>query len=119
MASDVEQEYNTLCLRARSVDIRPDNVSSSPQVRKNLRSQSGIPCSKHKIPNHECKECLHIPICDKLPNGKLPTYLDILAYILYNQSMDSQNKVNISIITSDLILHWIYCNVYTITRKAV
>ena len=69
-------------------------------------------CKTHKNAEYvtSCSECLLFPLQDSLPNGKLPTTGQVFWYYLPVNKEDSR-KNNVTDVASDIMLHWISCNI--------
>ena len=67
----------------------------------------------------DCSDCLTIQVFECLPNGKLPNHSEVLDYFLYLQCSYPRMRVDMQNLTHELMLHWIYCNVYTVSIKTV
>ena len=71
--------------------------------------------------NTSCQSCIKFEFKDQFEDGKLPTVKMVLEYLItvrYNSKGKRYNSSNYEV-ASDLILHWIYCNVYTISVVSV
>ena len=64
-------------------------------------------------------KCLTFESVDCLPNGHLPTGYEVLRYLLCVKVSNSGRKINNEIIKVELVLHWIYCNVYSEQSRQV
>ena len=73
--------------------------------------------SKADIGTSECnKDCIDFPVT----HGKLRTLQQTIAYFLTCQDNDMGHKKNLTRNSClDVMLHWVYCNVYTVTYKTV
>ena len=114
-AMDVElddvEEYNSLITRSKV-------HSRIPTIQNDMQS-TGLFCNNHKNVNERsCTECLLFSLQDSLQNGKLPTTGQVLSY-LFTVNQNNFGKDNLVNITSDIMLHWILCNVYTVTQITV
>ena len=113
------EEYDILVTRATTYG-RPqiDNATSTPQ-RKSGHKNNYIACKEHsKQMEKGCEECIYLCYQGVLPHGRLPTLKQVISYILH-VNMNNFGKNNYADIASDIMIHWISCNIYTITRKAV
>ena len=129
---DEEAQYNTLVTRAREYEIQEETFTSSTPKPKILKRNSNfLKCKEHsnianlrwETINENCKSCLNFEMKLKLKNGVLPRNKDVLEYLL-TIKMDSSGQHNSNNherqCAMDVILQWIYCNVYptTITPTA-
>ena len=65
--------------------------------------------------NEECDKCVILTNAESLPNGKLSSGGQILSFLTSRIQTDPGHKKD-SVLhetTLHLMLHWIYCNVYT------
>ena len=74
----------------------------------------GLFCKTHKNAKYvtSCSECLLFPLQDALPNAWLPTTGQVFSYYLAVNKEHSEEN-NVADVASDIILHWISCNIYT------
>ena len=49
-----------------------------------------------------------------LLTGRLPNHAQVLGYLLHCQKNDSKKNLPIHNVAKDLVLHWVYCTIYTI-----
>ena len=118
-------EYDALITRSkihsRVCHEEKQEISSTSKSRKSPRRKYAIHCMQHDKQAHvplNCSDCVAISMELSLPNGRLPTNGQVLAYsFTINQKHPGVN--NFENICLDVMLHWISCNVYTITKKAV
>ena len=70
-----------------------------------------------------CETCFVLPIQEYLPNGRLPTAEQVLGYLFFQNEQNKQfgilGRSCVRDVAGDLLCHWINCNVYTKTIKAV
>ena len=94
----------------------------------NLRKKRFFLCKDHHaLPQQwkqdihgNCSKCLNYDLADHLPNGILPTGHELLEYILTLGSSNTGKHSNISLLAAkDLVLHWIFCNVYPTNTRTV
>lgn len=130
--------YNILVTRAATYHINKNLVevtSSSPNEisKKSKRNATFIKCKAHnpqskkndkwKHENSLCSSCILFSPSEHLPNGVLPTRRAILENLMTLRTDISQrNKENASpswILSRDIVLHWIFCNLYPKTPNAV
>ena len=121
-------EYDALITRSkmhsRVCHEEKQEISSTSKSCKSPRriyAIHAIHCMQHDKQAHvplNCSDCVAISMELSLPNGRLPTNGQVLAYsFTINQKHPGVNTFeNICL---DVMLHWISCNVYTITKKAV
>ena len=77
----------------------------------------GIFCKTHKNAKYvtSCPECLLCPLQDSLTNGWFPTAVQAFScYLTVNKEHSEKNIV--TDVASDITLHWISCDIYTMTR---
>ena len=115
-----DKEFNFLVTRAnfnqRKIAQDPE-MSLSQNNRKTPYKSKFISCSAHhSSPNKTCSECITFPIQETLPNGKLPTVKQVLAYYFY---VTNTEGVDFNTVAADVMIHWIVCNVYTKCLKSV
>ena len=76
-----------------------------------------------KSENSNCQSCILFCPSEQFPNGVLPTRKAIIESILYlkdNASGDGQNQASICwLVSKDVALHWIFCNVYPKSPQSV
>ena len=117
------REYDALITRSkihsRVCHEEKQEISSTSKLLKSLRRKYAIHCMQHDKQGHvplNCSDCVAISMELSLPNGRLPTNGQVLAYsFTINQKHPGVN--NFENICLDVRLHWISCNVYTITKK--
>lgn len=126
---DVE-EMETLVTRA-SIYSRELGMSSSTSnqmiSKSSIRNSAFLKCKEHMQSknwtdiNSACSNCLKYSVnCEHLSNGILPRGKDVLSYLLSLKCSNSGKSVNsIHDCAMDLVLHWIYCNIYPISIAAV
>ena len=125
--NDTNEEYNLLVTRAKTycepVPTSEDTLQYGPK-RKSTRKRHVIQCKLHHKQkwNIECDNCSDCIKCieNTLPNGRLPTLQVVLDYLFELRSNAQDRGASIEGQAAlDIMNHWIYCNVYTISRKAV
>ena len=87
----------------------------SPGTRTATDKDSFLTYKDHqttKLCINTCDKCILLSKQEKLPQGWLPTTSQVLAYYL---TMNKNNiKTNSLVdVCSDVMLHWVLCNVYT------
>ena len=123
-----DNEYEMLVTHSgaylrKSVDLQNE---TGKQRRKSSR-KSHILCKNHYskantwiLDCSNCVDCIYFPCTPELPNGKLPTLKQTLAYTLTCQDNDLGHKKKLTHNSPlDLMLHWIYCNIYTVSYVTV
>ena len=127
--NDMDQEFNSLVTRFNVYDHQEAsntsgrvNIVTSTPVRPGTRTatdkDSFIPCKDHqttKLCIKTCDKCILLLEQEKLPQGWLPTTSQVLAYylIMNKNNVKTNNLVDVC---SDVMLHWVLCNVYTVTH---
>ena len=124
------KEYNVLITRAQTyqkteIDDKPNTKEAKKQLNRN---KTYILCETHEKEfnhkwNNESKNCVKC-ICfqheNHLPKEKLPTNKQVLSHLFYVvEKQKGQHKNPYAEVASDLMLQWIYCNIYTISEKHV
>ena len=101
------------------------NIVTSTPVRPGTRTaidkDSFLRCKDHqstKLCIKTCDKCILLLEQEKLPQGRLSTTSQVLAYYL---TMNKNNVKTNNLVDaySDVMLHWVLRNVYTVTQKAV
>ena len=128
--NDDIEEMEVLVTRA-SQYCRPTETCSTPYQGKNkssIRNSAYLKCKEHDYNssknwtevNTACSSCLKYSTSSEgLCNGVLPRGKDVLSYVLSLKRMNSGKKINNEHeCAMDLVLHWIYCNVYPISIAA-
>ena len=116
-------EYNLLITQSKAhfrMTAGSSEIESTP-VRKSDRNEKyGFFCKTHKNEKYvtSCSECLLFPLQDSLPNSRLPTTGQVFSYYL-TVNNEHTGKSNVTDVASDIILHWISCNIYTMTCRSV
>ena len=130
--------YNILVTRAATYHITKNSVevtSSSPNdiSKRSKRNAIFLKCKTHnpqskkndkwKPENSSCTSCILFSPSKHLPNSILPTRRAILENLMTLRSDISQrNKANASpswILSKDIVLHWIFCNLYPKSPNAI
>ena len=122
VSSESDDEYNSLVTRSKFYSRPQTDISASTPVRKSTRvGKNLLLCKEHndskQVPG-VCTECISFPVQESLPNGRLPTTGQVMSYML-TLNENNPGKNNILDVASDIILHWISCNIYTKARKNV
>ena len=135
--SEENCEFNELHTRAaayqKQLDLSSNTIcNSSPQ--KSARNKVYLKCKIHNPKkkkedswckeNEKCKSCVKFNSLDEFQNGKLPRFKDVLERLL-TLKLEQANKGQIvrtdsyRETTTEIIIHWIYCNVYPLSINAV
>lgn len=126
---ETDAEFDFLVTRAQfhqrsAPEIHSEKSGPSRKVVNYLTKF--VSCSRHKnceTPDRSCETCVVLPSQDRLPNGKLPTTEQVLGYLYYQNEQNRQMGVLgascVREVAGDLLCHWINCNIYTKTLKAV
>ena len=127
-SEDTQSEMEVLKTRALSYEkqyFTDEPTSSSPATTKmkNLPLRNiFITCREHSTVvkwseiNNKYTKCVKYDISETLKNGNLPRQKDVLALLLtlkhdnLGRSANCERECAIQV-----CLHWIYCNVYTIS----
>ena len=122
-------EYEMMVTRSGLLYLNQveEDPPTSKQNRKSSRRNHFILCKTHYSKANiwtsecnNCKDCVDFPVTHELPNGKLPTLQQTIAYFLTCQDNDMCHEKNVTRNSClDVMLHWVYCNVYTVTYKTV
>ena len=92
---------------------------------KTVQSKTFLKCRKHddnkswSFTNTNCSDCLFFAFVKEFPNGKLPLCIDVLSVILTKGKCNIGKPIEWRDIAMDLILHWVFCSVYTKSVKIV
>ena len=123
--SDIEygEEYHLLVTRAKCHRMELDSDSgascSTPKPKRKHDNLAKFLLSGYhnSVVIKGCRKCLVFPMQESLPNGSLPITKQVLSYLFYMTSSNSGQQRVVRIVASDIILHWISCNIYTVTLK--
>ena len=123
-ATDLE-EYTLLTTRSKSykhIDFSSINPSVSVKRKVSTRKTYALQCKNHDGQTWS-KLCDYCPDCNlfkliPLPNGKLPSVEAVMGYLFMIRSNELGTNVELNV-AKDLMLHWVYCNVYTLTLNHV
>ena len=70
--------------------------------------------------NSSCNSCIRYVHRESLPNGILPGVKHVLEYIMTLKHINTGKHVNTtSICAQDIIMQWVYCNVYATDKRSV
>ena len=123
---DEEDVFLTLQTRAASF-IKQIPPTSEPVKRSGKRNAAYLKCVDHNPPskkndkwkpeNNSCPSCILFNATESLPNGVLPTRKSILENVQYFKDLascegQSQQASPTWLVSKDIDLHWIFCNVY-------
>ena len=130
--SATDDEINALVTRA---GVYKDSLTlnSSTPKRKIARRNQFMKCKLHfqvnktstqdswLIENTNCSDCVRFEVRNALPNGLLPNKKEVIEYMItLNEDYIGQQNVNTNRLCSlDLMLHWLYSNVYPKNDKKV
>ena len=133
--NDNEDEYLTLITRAQEYQRSCDNPLSSPS--SSTKKKSPLPkrnsmylkCKAHTTTqkndkwsqeNTTCSSCLKYEIREEFRPGLLPLEKDVLEYLLTLKSKQwGKQQGNATLVSKDIKLHWVYCNVYTLSVRQI
>ena len=106
-----------------------ENGNSNKITRKkSCRNNIFLQCKKHStefqdkwhIDSENCEKCINLSINSELPNWKLPKEGNVLLVMLKSLREDPGHKTSpLTNMSLDLMLHWIYCNIYIQSYKTV
>ena len=139
--SEENCEFNELQTRAaayqKQMDFSSNTVcNSSPQ--KSARNKVYLPCKIHNPKsktkkedswckeNEQCSSCVKFNSLGEFQTGKLPRFKDVLERILTLRLEQSNSNKGETVkkdsyreTFKEIIIHWIYCNLYPLTINAV
>ena len=110
-------EYNPLITRSKAhfqVTAGSSEIKSTPVRKSDRNEEYGLFCKTHKNTKH--LECLLLPLQDSFPNGQVPTTGQVFSYHLTVNKQRS-GKNNVTNVASEIMLHWISCDIYTMTCR--
>ena len=119
---DDDWECDLLITRSGYYDRKShDNTELDKTPGKNVTRKENtncyILCYEHKTIVMDCENCFLSTVEKSLPNGRLPSTKQVLSYLFHrfdkNFGQQQMNIIRYAII--GVILHWISCNVYTIS----
>ena len=125
-----QDDYDNLITRCgiyKKMNVE-EKSSSKASRKKSNRNNIFLQCKKHSIEfqdkwhieSESCEKCINLSINAELPNGRLPKKGHILSLILQSLRDDPGHRTSpLTNISLDLMLHWIYCNIYTQSYKTV
>ena len=124
-----QDDYQSLVTRAGEYSRDEPQEEAEPEVpakkSKVTPSKSFLKCREHddnkpwSITNKNCNDCLFFPFVKNFPNGKLPLGIDVLSVILTEGKTNKGKSIEWQDIAMDLILHWVFCSVYTKSVRVV
>ena len=112
-----------------SGDLRNESTaaSSSRKSSRNLKSRH-FKCKVHDTSNASgwteenstCDFCLRLEHREQLPNGILPRQKHVVEYILTLKHVNFGKQIDFNrLAAQDIIMQWVYCNVYTADVRTV
>ena len=126
-----QDDFNSLitCCRTylKKTDSENGNLNKIPR-KKSFRNNIFLHCKRHStefqdkwhIDIENCEKSINLSSNSELPNGKLPKKGSVLSVMLKGLREDPGHKTSpLTNISLDLMLHWIYCNIYTQSYKTV
>ena len=122
---DYYDDYQNLITRAREYKNNESAKQTPAKKSKTVQSKTFLKCREHddnkswSITNSNCSNCIFFPFVKEFPNGKLPLCIDVLSVILTEGKANRGKPIDWQDIAVDLILHWLFCSVYTMSIKAV
>ena len=124
---DYHEDYQNLITRAGEYTrCEPqESVETPAKKSKVVHSKTFLKCREHddnkpwSITNTDCSDCLFFAFVKEFPNGKLPLGIDVLSVILTEGKSNKGKAIEWQDIAMDLILHWVFCSVYTKSVKVV
>ena len=113
-------EKGFLCTRSSEYKIAVKTIAPNGKSKKiNLCKKRVFTCKEYnavewKTEIHDqCSKCLKYESVDYFQNDHLPTRHEVLQYLLCVKSSNCGQKVNNEmIVAEELVLYWMYCNVY-------
>ena len=101
----------------KKTDFENGNLNKIPR-KKYCRNNIFLPCKNHstefqdkwQIDSENCEKCINLSINSGLPNWKLPKEGNVLLVML--KSLREDPGPPLTNMSLDLMLHWIYCNIY-------
>lgn len=100
--------------------------TSNPKAKSSIRNSAFLKCKEHdgsktwSDQNTNCASCIKYISCENLGNGTLPRGKDVLSFLLsLKRTNTGKTKSSEHECTMDLVLHWIYCNVYPLSIASV
>ena len=118
-------DYQSSITRAREYEISESIKQTPAKKSKTVQSKTFLKCRKHDdskswtSTNANCSDCLFFALVKEFPNGKLPLCIDVLSVILTTGKCNKGKPIEWRDIAMDLILHWVFCSVYTKSVKIV
>ena len=132
--NDNEIEYLSLITRAHEYQYQKDNPLKSPPTKRKSplpkRNSTYLKCKAHISTtqkndkwgqeNTNCSSCLKYEIREEFCSGMLPLEKEVLEYLLTLKSKQSgKQQDNENLVSKDIKLHWVYCNVYTTSLRNI
>ena len=135
----MEQEeldvYNTLVTRAKTYFVQESSEPTQPTIpaKRSKRNTAYIKCSVHNPPtkkndtwaveNSNCASCTLFNPNSAFPNGVLPTRRAIIELLIHMKQNNIGGGAKAApahwLISNDIALHWIFCNVYPRTPQNI
>ena len=131
---DELKENITLCTRAGTYQVNTEQESSGSNTthstpiasKKDFRHVHFLKCKNHCLAapkwtkdNDECANCILFN-SSPLPNRRLSTVKDVICYYFYLHATPAYHHQAADQDTAtDIMNHWISCNVYTISLKSI
>ena len=119
-----DDEFDSLVTRYSEytcLQLDSSNTATSTPATKSSKSSCGnyfLPCREHDKETLGCDKSIVFAPQFKFPNGRLPTTKQLIAFVLWT-NQNTKDAANLFHISTDMMHHWISCNVYTITQKNV
>ena len=111
----------------KKTDFKNSN-SNKITRKKSCRNNIFLQCKKHStefqdkwhIDSENCEKCINLSSNSELQNWKLPQEGNVLLVMLKSLREDPGHKTSpLTNMSLDLMLHWIYCNIYIQIYKTV
>ena len=137
ISSAETDEYGKLITRAREYEKERTDTCLSTSTPVPKKASKGQPprskfliCQEHSNSESSlqqseishCSSCIKFKTAETLPNGVLPTCKEVLEYVLTNKRICGQSGQKKNVVREcavNLALHWIYCNVYTVSVSQI
>ena len=123
---DVYDNFQMQIAREYTFNEHHESVKETPAKKsKVIHSKIFLKCREHydnkplSIINANCSNCLFFPFVKEFHNGKNSFCIDVLSVILTEGKSNKGKSIEWHNIAVDLVLHWVFCSVYTKLIKAV